>query len=159
MDAFDTIGRIITLTLFATTLRMTTPVLFATLGGVFSAHTGIFNVGLEGLMDLGAFFAIVGSVALGSPWAGLGFAVVACVITSFAFAAIHLELKANALIVGLALNLFAYGLTNYMLVPFSTPPATTRRPTSPASNQSTSRWSPASLSSETCSAVIRCWSI
>jgi simple sugar transport system permease protein len=116
MDAFDTLGRIITLTLFATTLRMTTPVLFATLGGIFSAHTGIFNVGLEGLMDLGAFFAIVGSVALGSPWAGLGFAVVACVITSFAFAAIHLELKANALIVGLALNLFAYGLTNYMLV-------------------------------------------
>jgi simple sugar transport system permease protein len=116
MDAFDALGRILTLTLFATTLRMTTPVLFATLGGIFSAHTGIFNVGLEGLMDLGAFFAIVGSVALGNPWAGLVLAVIACVITSFAFAAIHLELKANELIVGLALNIFAYGLTNYMLV-------------------------------------------
>ncbi len=116
MDAFDSLGRIITLSLFATTLRMATPVLFATLGGIFSAHTGVFNVGLEGLLDVGAFFAIVGSVALGSPWAGLAVAIVACLVTSLAFAAIHLELKANELIVGLALNLFAYGLTNYLLV-------------------------------------------
>ncbi|MBC7250252.1 MAG: ABC transporter permease [Anaerolineae bacterium] len=116
MDAFDSLGRIITLSLFATTLRMATPVLFATLGGIFSAHTGVFNVGLEGLLDVGAFFAIVGSVALGSPWAGLALAIVACLVMSLAFAAIHLELKANELIVGLALNLFAYGLTNYLLV-------------------------------------------
>jgi len=91
-------------------------VLFATLGGIFSAHTGVFNVGLEGLLDVGAFFAIVGSVALGSPWAGLALAIVACLVMSLAFAAVHLELKANELIVGLALNLFAYGLTNYLLV-------------------------------------------
>lgn len=116
MDAFDTLGRIVTLTLFATTLRMATPVLFATLGGIFSAHTGVFNVGLEGLLIMGAFFAVVGSVALGSPWAGLAFAVGACLVTSLMFAFIHLELKAQAIIVGLALNLFAYGLTNYLLV-------------------------------------------
>ena len=68
MGTLDILGRILTITLFATTLRMTTPVLFATLGGVFSALTGIFNVGLEGLLTIGAFFAVIGSVTTGSAW-------------------------------------------------------------------------------------------
>lgn len=116
METFDTLGRIITLSLFATTLRMTTPVLFATLGGIFSAQSGIFNVGLEGLLTIGAFFAVVGSVTLGSAWGGLAFSLAACLLISLIFAVIHLELKAHQIIVGLALNLFAYGMTNYLLV-------------------------------------------
>ena len=47
-------NRIITITLFAATFRMTTPILLATLGGIFSSQTGIFHVGLEGLLDIGA---------------------------------------------------------------------------------------------------------
>ena len=116
MGDSDVLGQIINLTLFAATLRMTTPVLFATLGGIFSAHSGVFNVGLEGLLDIGAFFAVVGSVALGSPWGGLAFSIIACLMASLLFAFVHLELKADEIIVGLALNIFAYGLTNYMLV-------------------------------------------
>ena len=115
MAGFD-FGRIITLSLFAATLRMTTPVLFATLGGIFSSQVGIFNVGLEALLDIGAFFAVVGSVQTGSPWGGLLYAMVACLFTSFLFAVIHLELKANEIIVGLALNIFATGLTRYLMV-------------------------------------------
>ncbi|MDX9864341.1 MAG: ABC transporter permease [Anaerolineaceae bacterium] len=112
---FD-ISRIITLSLFAATLRMTTPILFATLGGIFSSHTGIFHVGLEGLLDIAAFFAVVGSVKTGSPWGGLLYAIVACLVASLVFAFVHLELKANEIIVGLALNIFAGGLTNFLLV-------------------------------------------
>jgi general nucleoside transport system permease protein len=112
---FD-ISRIITLSLFAATLRMTTPILFATLGGIFSSHTGIFHVGLEGLLDIAAFFAVVGSVKTGSPWGGLLYAVVACLVASLVFAIVHLELKANEIIVGLAMNIFATGLTNFLLV-------------------------------------------
>jgi len=115
MAGFD-FGRIITLSLFAATLRMTTPVLFATLGGIFSSEVGIFNVGLEGMLDIATFFAVVGSVQTGSPWGGLMYAIVACLITGFIFALIHLELKANAIIVGLALNIFATGLTRYLMV-------------------------------------------
>jgi simple sugar transport system permease protein len=112
---FD-LSRIITISLFAVTLRMTTPVLLATLGGIFSTQTGIFHVGLEGLLDIGAFFAVVGSVWTGSPWGGLLYAIIACSIASLVFAVVHLELKANEIIVGLALNIFATGMTNYMLV-------------------------------------------
>ena len=110
------LSRIITISLFAATLRMTTPILLATLGGIFSSQTGIFHVGLEGLMDIGAFFAVVGSVATGSPWGGLLYAMVACTVASLIFAIIHLEMRANEIIVGLALNIFATGMTNYLLV-------------------------------------------
>ena len=115
MAGFD-FGRIITISLFAATLRMTTPVLFATLGGIFSSEVGIFNVALEALLDIATFFAVLGSVQTGSPWGGLVYAIVACLIASFAFAVIHLQLKANEIIVGLALNIFVTGLTRYLMV-------------------------------------------
>ncbi len=109
-------GSIFTLTLFAATFRMATPILFATMGGIFSSQSGIFNVGLESLLIIGAFFAVVGSVKTGDPMGGLLFAVIACLIASLIFALLHLELKANAIIVGLAMNIFAAGMTNYLLV-------------------------------------------
>jgi len=110
------LGKIITLTLFASTFRMATPILFATMGGIFSSQVGIFNVGMEAMLNIGAFFAVVGSVKTGSPLGGLAYAMAACIIASLVFALIHLELNANAIIVGLAFNIFAIGLTNYLLV-------------------------------------------
>ncbi|UCC77225.1 MAG: ABC transporter permease [Anaerolineales bacterium] len=116
MSIVDTLGRLINVALFASSLRMTTPVLYATLGGIFSSEAGVLNVGLEGLMIIGAFFGVVGSVALGSAWGGLLVAILACLILSLAFAAVHLEWGADEMIVGLALNIFGYGLTTYLLV-------------------------------------------
>jgi len=110
------LGSIFTLTLFAATFRMATPILFATMGGIFSSQSGIFNVGLEALLIIGAFFAVVGSVKTGNSLGGLLFAVVACITASLIFALLHLELKANAIIVGLAMNIFVAGMTNYLLV-------------------------------------------
>jgi simple sugar transport system permease protein len=109
------LSSIITIALFASALRMATPIIFATMGGIFSSHTGIFNVGLEGMMLIGSFFAVYGSVQTGSAYGGLVFAIVACLVVSLLFAFLHLELKANPIIVGLALNIFAIGMTNYLL--------------------------------------------
>ena len=109
------LNSILTLSLIAAALRMATPIIFATMGGIFSSHAGIFNVGLEGLMLIGTFFAVVGSVQTGSAYGGMLYAVVACLIASLVFAFLHLELKANAVIVGLALNIVAIGMTNYLL--------------------------------------------
>jgi simple sugar transport system permease protein len=94
---------------------MATPIIFATMGGIFSSHTGIFNVALEGFMLIGSFFAVVGSVQTGSAYGGLLFAIVACLIASLVFAVLHLEMHANPIIVGLAMNIFAVGMTNYLL--------------------------------------------
>lgn len=109
------LSSVITIALFASALRMATPIIFATMGGIFSSHTGIFNVGLEGMMLIGSFFAVYGSVQTGSAYGGLLFAIVACLVVSLLFAFLHLELKANPIIVGLALNIFAIGMTNYLL--------------------------------------------
>lgn len=109
------LSSIITIALFASALRMATPIIFATMGGIFSSHTGIFNVGLEGMMLIGSFFAVYGSVQTGSAYGGLLFAILACLVVSLLFAFLHLELKANPIIVGLALNIFAIGMTNYLL--------------------------------------------
>jgi simple sugar transport system permease protein len=114
MAGFD-LSSIITLSLVAAALRMATPIIFATMGGIFSSHAGIFNVGLEGLMLIGSFFAVYGSVQTGSVYGGLLFAVIACLIASLVFAVLHLEMKANPVIVGLALNIVAVGMTNYLL--------------------------------------------
>jgi simple sugar transport system permease protein len=116
MGVADSLARLINVALFASSLRMTTPVLYATLGGIFSAESGVLNVGLEGLMIVGAFFGIVGSVTFGSAWAGLLVAVLACVLLSFVFAVVHLEWGADEMIVGLAVNVLGYGLTTYLLL-------------------------------------------
>ena len=109
------ISSILTLALISSTLRMATPIIFATMGGIFSSHTGIFNVALEGFLLIGSFFAIVGSVQTGSAVGGLLFAIIACLVASLIFAVLHLELGANPVIVGLAMNIFAVGFTNFLL--------------------------------------------
>lgn len=109
------LSSILTISLFAAALRMATPIIFATMGGIFSSHTGIFNVALEGFMLIGSFFAVLGSVQTGSIYGGLLYAIVACLVVSLVFAILHLELKANEVIVGLAMNIVAIGLTNYLL--------------------------------------------
>jgi len=116
MESVGDIGRLINIALFASSLRMASPILFATLGGVFCSECGVLNVGLEGLMLVGAFFGVVGSVALASAWGGLLVAVMACLLLSLAFAAVHLEWGADEMIVGLAMNLLGYGLTTYLLL-------------------------------------------
>lgn len=109
------LSSILTISLFAAALRMATPIIFATMGGIFSSHTGIFNVALDGFMLIGSFFAIFGSVQTGSPYGGLLYAIIACFVAAFVFAVLHLELKANPIIVGLAMNIVGLGLTNYLL--------------------------------------------
>ncbi len=109
------IRSVLTLALIASSFRMATPIIFATMGGIFSSHTGIFNVAMEGFLLIGAFFAVYGSVQTGSPLGGMLFAIVSCLLASLIFAILHLELKANPIIVGLGMNIFAIGMTNYLL--------------------------------------------
>jgi len=115
MGTLEALKDLVSIAVIASSLRMATPILYATLGGIFCSECGVLNVGLEGLMLIGAFFAVAGSVAFGNPWAGLLMAVISCLVMSLAFAAVHLELKADEMIVGLALNLFGYGLTTYLM--------------------------------------------
>lgn len=101
--------------LFASALRMLTPILLAALGGAVCARVGLFNVGLEGLMLIGAFSAIVGNYLTGSIAVALLFAIGCTLVFSLLFAFMSIQLQANVIVVGIALNFLALGLTTFSL--------------------------------------------
>ena len=103
------------ISLYGSTLRMITPILLAALGGAICARVGIFNVGLEGLMLTGAFTAIVGNHLFHNAWLAVLFAVVCAGLMSLILAWLTISLNANMIVVGVALNFLATGLTTYCL--------------------------------------------
>jgi ABC-type uncharacterized transport system permease subunit len=93
------------------TIRLSTPLLFVCLAGLFSERAGVFDIGLEGKMLAGAFLAASVSFATGSVWLGL----LGGVFASLLFAGVHglasITFRGNQLISGVALNFLASGLT------------------------------------------------
>jgi len=93
------------------TLRLSTPLLFACLAGLFSERSGIFDIGLEGKMLIAAMASGAVAALTGSVWMGLG----AGIVASMSFAAIHgiasITFRGNQLISGVALNFLASGIT------------------------------------------------
>lgn len=105
------------LALLASTIRLVAPILLAALGGLFTQRVGIFNVALEGLMLIGAFFAVAGTFWTGEPLAGLALAVVAALLVALVFGLVVVDLGGDAIVAGLAVNLLALGLTTYLVKP------------------------------------------
>lgn len=101
--------------LVSSTIRMVTPILLAALGGALCSHVGIFNVGLEGLILVGAFSAIVGNHFTGSLLLALLFAALVTVLFSLLFAYMTIGLRANEIVVGVAINFLGLGLTTFAL--------------------------------------------
>lgn len=97
------------------TLRSVAPILFAALGGLLCARAGVFNVALEGMMLTGAFLAVVAAFFLKSALAGVVAGMLGGALLALIFAAVAIELKADPIVLGIALNLFATGVTAYAL--------------------------------------------
>ncbi len=100
--------------LLVATLRLAAPLLFAALGELLVERAGVLNIGIEGMMLVGACSAFAVAVATGSPAAGLtAGAAAGCVLAAvFAFFAVHRG--ADQIVVGTALNLFAAGATGLL---------------------------------------------
>lgn len=98
------------------TLRAATPLALAACGGVLSERSGVVNIALEGMMLTGAFFAIVVDLLLNNAALGLlgGMVVGGGMAFLLAFAAI--QLRSDQIIIGMAVNLLALGLTGYLLL-------------------------------------------
>lgn len=101
--------------LWASTLSLTVPLALPALGGTFSERTGVVNISMEGIMLIGAFFGVAFSYWTNNPWIGLLCAIIMGGVVSavFAWAAIHLA--ADQVVLGMAINIFAGGITAYLL--------------------------------------------
>ena len=102
--------------LFAAMLRFATPLTFAAIGGMFSERSGVVNIGLEGMMLTGAFFAIVGADKSGSWVVGILAAMVAGAVLAFIHAVVSIQLRADQIVSGVAVNFLALGVTGYFFV-------------------------------------------
>ncbi|OHD76319.1 MAG: hypothetical protein A2V99_18320 [Spirochaetes bacterium RBG_16_67_19] len=88
-----------------------TPFLLAATGGLYTELAGMLNIALEGLMLVGAFFAVVFAGLTGSLALGVALGIASSMLAALLFGLVTLKLKANVFIAGLATNLLASGLT------------------------------------------------
>jgi len=100
--------------LIASTLRVSTPLVFAAMGGMLSERSGVINIALEGLMLIGAFGAAVGTLATSSPWLGTASGMLAGVVLAALYGLVVVRLRANQIVAGTAVNMLALGLTPFL---------------------------------------------
>lgn len=101
--------------LIKTTLQMSTPLILTALGGMFSERSGIVNIGLEGMMLIGAFGAVAATYFSNNPWIGIAVSVIAGGLLAAVHAIITVKLKGNHIVSGTGVILFATGFTTLML--------------------------------------------
>ncbi|MEX2534977.1 MAG: ABC transporter permease [Trueperaceae bacterium] len=116
---------LVLLTLVASALRATTPLLLAALGGLFSERAGVVNIALEGIMLFGALAAAVvaqlieapfaGRSAPYAPWLGLVAAMVVGGMVAWIHAVVSIRFRADQIISGTAINLMAIGIPALIL--------------------------------------------
>ncbi len=124
---------IITPELFASAVRLATPIALAAVGASICERSGVVNIAMEGLMLIAAFSGTAVALLSGSTWLG----VLAAVVASMAFASLHawasINLRADQVISGTAINILALGTTGYLMEtvfghPGTTDPVRTIRP-------------------------------
>ncbi|MEF9973226.1 MAG: ABC transporter permease [Clostridia bacterium] len=108
-------GDLFNIGLLQNTLRTATPVVLAALGVLMTDHVGIMNIGMDGMMLCGAFFAVLGSCFLGSWGMGLVAALGIGLLLGLFFGLFVIKFKSDEYIIGVALNIFAGGLTVFLL--------------------------------------------
>ncbi len=98
-------------TLWAGGLSLTVPIALAAIGGTFCERGGVVNIAMEGLMEIGAFIAVVVAAGTNSAWLGVVGAVVAGSLAAALIGWAALHLKADQVITGMAVNALFTGLT------------------------------------------------
>ncbi len=96
------------------TLAAGTPLVFAALGELITEKSGVLNLGVEGMMLVGAVTSFIVAATTRNPWLGIGAGILAGVALSLVFAVLTLSLMANQVATGLALSLFGVGLSAFV---------------------------------------------
>jgi ABC-type uncharacterized transport system permease subunit len=96
-------------------IRIAIPYLFAASGGVVAERAGIVSLTLEGFMLSGAFAAVLGTNYSGSPWVGVLTGILGGLIFALIHAVATIRYRADQIVVGVAINLMAIGVTRFFL--------------------------------------------
>jgi len=99
------------ISLASATLRISTPLVFAAMAGLFAERSGVIDFGLEGKMLAAAFVAASGAHVFGSEWYGLGLAIVCCVALSMLHGFASVTHKGDQVVSCVAINILMIGLT------------------------------------------------
>jgi len=103
-----------TISLVFSTIRLSTPLVLAALGGMFSERSGVINIALEGMMLAGAFTAAAMTYSTGSPSTGLAAAIGAGLLVALIHAVACIRYKADQVVVGTAINILMLGLPGFL---------------------------------------------
>jgi len=103
-------------TLIASMLVFATPLTYAAIGGMFSERSGVVNIGLEGMMLMGCFWGIYGADKTGSWVLGVLIAMLAGGLLAVVHAFFAINLRADQIVGGTAVNFLALGITGYFFV-------------------------------------------
>ena len=104
---------------YAGILRTATPLALAALGGVITERSGVTNIGLEGIMLIGAFFGAWISFSTGNAWLGLLAAVFFGALIAFVHGVVSITFRADQIISGVAINLIVTGLTSILYATYA----------------------------------------
>lgn len=101
--------------IIARMISSATPLLTAASGDILCERSGVVNVGIEGMMLVGAFMAAIGSYYTGNVWIGLLFGVLGGVVVSLLHAWLCITVQINHVISGLAINIFSANMSIYLM--------------------------------------------
>ena len=107
-------AEIFTIALIWSTIRLSTPLILAALGGLFSERAGVINIALEGMMLAGAFTAAAVTYAVGSPFVGLGAGMLAGALIAAIHAVACIQYKADQVVTGTAINILMIGMPAFL---------------------------------------------
>ncbi|WP_112323637.1 ABC transporter permease [Oceanibium sediminis] len=95
-------------------LRTGTPLMLVALGVLVAERAGVLFLGVEGVMLTGAFFGVLGAVYMDDPWAGVLTGTLVGMVAGLITAALVVWLPTDQVVMGLALNIAAIGLTSFL---------------------------------------------
>src|SRR6185436_13682953 len=107
-------GEVLNISLIWSAIRLSTPLILAATGGLFSERAGIINIALEGLMLAGAFTAAAVTYATGSAWIGLLAGIAAGLALSSIHAVASIRFRADHVVTGTAINILMAGIPGFL---------------------------------------------
>ena len=102
------------LPLIGATIRVSTPLLLAAIGGLVSERAGVINIALEGMMLVGAFGGVAVALSTHSPWLGIGGAALSGALLAAFYGLFVIRLRSNQIVAGTAINLLAAGIPPFL---------------------------------------------